>query len=297
MSSPIELGDLSFKPTSVDEDLLDLAFLEDLGSPALDITTSLLFTDSAPIMKARIMSKHPDPIIACGLPIVEALLQRFAPTCQIESAQPDGTLILPQTVLYTLTGPATSLLMLERIILNFLQHLCAIATLTFHYVAKIRHTQARVLDTRKTTPGFRHLEKYAVQCGGGVNHRMGLYDAVMIKDTHSDFLGGMTAALAKLPDDILQRCPVIVEIQTPEELSIVLDQAAHKVSRVLFDNMPPELMSLCVERCKDRLPTEASGNIDLNNISNVAKTGVDFISVGKITHSAGSVDLSMKSGE
>jgi nicotinate-nucleotide pyrophosphorylase (carboxylating) len=297
MSQDKEFGHLSFKPTAVDTELLNLAFLEDLGSPALDITTSLLLTDSAPIMKARILSKHPDPIISCGLPVVEALLQRFAPACHIESAQPDGTLILPQTTLYTLAGPAAGLLMLERIILNFLQHLCAISTLTFHYVAKIRHTQAQILDTRKTTPGFRHLEKYAVQCGGGANHRMGLYDAVMVKDTHSDFLGGMTAALAKLPDDILQRCPVIVEIQTPEELSIILEHAAHKVSRVLLDNMSPELMTLCAERCKDRLPTEASGNIDLENISDVAKTGVDFISVGKITHSAGSVDLSMKSGE
>jgi nicotinate-nucleotide pyrophosphorylase (carboxylating) len=214
--------------------------------------------------------------------------------CTLQSDYRDGQVIHPGATLLTLKGSAQTILMTERIVLNFLQRLCAIATLTSQYVEKIKHTSTRILDTRKTAPGFRHLEKYAVTCGGGVNHRMGLYDAMMIKDTHIDLLGGMSAALSKLPDTILQQCPVIVEVRTMEELEIVLESGLHKVTRVLLDNMSPALMSECAMLCRGRIATEASGNMNLDTIATVAECGVDFISVGKLTHSAGSVDLSMK---
>lgn len=283
----------SWELNAIDLQLIDLAFIEDLGVPYSDITTALLFPTLKENSRATIISKQPQPIMICGLPIIKAVLQKLG-DCKVQSDFSDGQILQPGATLLTLMGPAHILLMAERIILNFLQRLCAIATLTAHYVKKINHTAAKILDTRKTLPGFRHLEKYAVQCGGGVNHRMGLYDAIMIKDTHIDLLGGMAMALGGLPDDILQKFPVIVEVRTVAELTIVLQNGLHKVTRVLLDNMSSTLMSECVALCKGRVTTEASGNMNLETIATVAECGVDFISVGKLTHSAGNVDLSMK---
>lgn len=283
----------SWELNAIDLQLIDLAFIEDLGLPYCDQTTAILFPTIKENARAIIISKQPQPIVLCGLPIIKAILKKMG-DCTIQSDYNDGQMIQPGRTLLTLTGSAQAILMAERILLNFLQRLCAIATLTGQYVEKIKHTQARILDTRKTMPGFRHLEKYAVQCGGGVNHRMGLYDAIMIKDTHVDILGGMAAALTKLPDDILQKCPVIVEVRTLEELTVVLEQGLHKVTRVLLDNMSPALMTESVALCQGRMPTEASGNMALDTITIAAECGVDFISVGKLTHSAGCVDLSMK---
>ncbi len=283
----------SWELNAIDQQLIDLAFIEDLSLPYCDQTTALLF----PIVKenahAILISKQPQPIVLCGLPIIKAVLQKLG-DCTAQSDYRDGQLIQPGATLLTLTGSAQTILMAERIMLNFLQRLCAIATLTARYVEKIKHTKTQILDTRKTAPAFRHLEKYAVQCGGGVNHRMGLYDAMMIKDTHVDLLGGMAVALSKLPDEILQKCPVIVEVRTLDELTIVLEQGLHKVTRVLLDNMSLALMSECVMLCKGQVTTEASGNMSLDTIMTAAECGVDFISVGKLTHSAGNVDLSIK---
>lgn len=278
---------------AIDLQLIDLAFIEDLSASYTDLTTAILFPDQKENARAMIISKHTHPIVLCGLPIIKAILKKLG-HCTVQSDYHDGQIIQPGATLLTLTGSAQIILMAERIMLNFLQRLCAIATLTASYVEKIKHTHTQILDTRKTAPGFRHLEKYAVQCGGGVNHRMGLYDAMMIKDTHVDMLGGMKAALAQLPDAILQTCPVIVEVRTLEELTCVLEQGMHKVTRVLLDNMSPTLMKECVTLCKGCIPTEASGNIALDTITLAAECGVDFISVGKLTHSAGCVDLSMK---
>lgn len=289
MNTPLPTWQLN----QTDVQLIDLALLEDLGQPYCDKTTELLFPSSTKIARAIIISKHPQPIVICGLPLVTAILKKLG-DCEIKSAYGDGEVLQTGATLLTLTGSASALLMGERIILNFLQRLCAVATLTAHYVQKIRHTKTHILDTRKTLPGFRHLEKYAVQCGGGVNHRMGLYDAIMIKDTHIDLLGGMSAALASLPEDILQQVPVIVEVRTFDELKKVLEEGLHKVTRVLLDNMPLSLMTECVTLCQGQVPTEASGNMTLDTIIPTAECGVDFISVGKLTHSAGNVDLSMK---
>lgn len=278
----------------IDIQLIDMALTEDLGLPYNDVTTTVLFPQIKNNSKAKIISKHPYPIVICGLPIVKAVLKKIDENCEIQSDFADGNLLQPGETLLIATGPASALLMAERVVLNFLQRLCAIATLTAQFVKAISHTSTKILDTRKTTPGFRHLEKYAVHCGGGVNHRMGLYDAIMVKDTHIDLLGGMAMALKVLPETITQHFPVIVEVRTIDELMVVLEQGQHKVTRVLLDNMTPALMAECVSMCKGKNTTEASGNMTLENITAAAESGVDYISVGKITHSAGSVDLSMK---
>lgn len=274
----------------IDQQLIELAFAEDLGVPYFDATTQALFPEKTGISSAMIISKHPKTCTVSGLPVVEALLKQFE-NCELETNFQDGDRLDPGSVLMTLRGPAHFLLMSERTILNFLQRLCAIASLTAEFVDKIKHTTCQVLDTRKTLPGFRHLDKYAVHCGGGINHRMGLYDAIMVKDTHIDLLGGMQAALHALPSSSL---PIIIEVRSLEELSIVLEQAKQKVTRVLLDNMTIPLMKECVKLSKGILPTEASGSINLDNVAAIAETGVDFVSVGKLTHSAGNIDLSMK---
>jgi nicotinate-nucleotide pyrophosphorylase (carboxylating) len=288
-TSPWQLNQL-------DQQLIDIALAEDLGLPHQDLTTMTLFPDmSHDTANAKIISKQPEPIILCGLPIVRRILARLDERCEVKSVYHDGDTITPHATVLTLTGPAQSLLMAERMMLNFLQHLSAIATLTHRYVNKVRHTKTSILDTRKTLPGFRHLDKYAVHCGGGVNHRMGLYDAIMIKDTHVDLLGGLEKALDKLPENITTKHPVIVEIRSQQELLIVLEKGLHKVTRVLLDNMSLAQMRKCVTMCAGYLPTEASGNIHLDNAAAIAETGVNFISIGKLTHSAGNVDLSMRS--
>lgn len=291
-----------------DQQLIDLSLIEDLGEPFCDITTNTLFAEQDDILhkrneisktghnqfQARIISKHPHPIVLCGFIVVSTILKRFNQNCIVHSDYQDGQTISPGDTLFTLTAPAKTLLMAERTILNYLQRLCAIATLTASYVNAVKETNLKILDTRKTAPGMRHLEKYAVFCGGGVNHRMGLYDAIMIKDTHIDLLGGMLPALEKLSDHFVQKIPVIVEVRDKHELAIVLNHAKHKVTRVLLDNMSPQLMSECVAMCGNNIETEASGNIHLDNIKAVANSGVNYASIGKLTHSATVVDLSMK---
>lgn len=284
---------LTWQPNQIDMQLIDLALLEDLGKAYCDITTQYLFKVDK-VSRANIVSKHPEPIVICGLAILPHIFKKIDPQIVLFTTYQDGEIVLPNATLLTFEGLASSLLRIERVVLNYLQRLCAIATLTNDFVCAIKDTQTKILDTRKTQPGLRHLEKYAVQCGGGVNHRMGLYDAIMVKDTHSDILGNLESALDVLPEDILQKFPVIVEVRNMQELMVVLNNGLHKTSRILLDNMPPKLIEECVQRCARRIPTEASGNIDLDNVKTIAECGVDFISVGKLTHSAGIVDLSMK---
>ncbi len=283
----------SWELNDIDLRLIDLAFVEDLGYPYQDITTEQLFLNTKNSSKAKIISKHSDEIIICGLPILKSIIEKIDKDITLQSNYRDGMTLAQGQTLLTLQGSPHHLLMIERILLNFLQRLCAIATLTGKFVKKIAFSKAKILDTRKTIPGFRHLEKYAVFCGGGVNHRFGLYDAIMIKDTHSDFLGGMTNALNQLPDNILEKYPVIVEVRNIDELDIALKHK-YKITRVLLDNMKPDRIKTCLTHLRGQLPTESSGNVDLENIQAIAETGVNFISVGKITHSAGNVDLSMK---
>ena len=284
----------------LETDLIRLAFQEDFGPLFSDPTTMLLCSDSSSYMRAHIVSKEVKPIIFCGQKVIDQLIAQLAlmltnrqyPLSVISHVH-DGESVSQGTTCATLHGSALFILMLERTLLNFLQRLCAIATRTQQFVKRISHTKAIILDTRKTSPGFRSFEKYAVRSGGGANHRMGLYDALMIKDTHTDQLGGMASVISRLPLLTPNALPVIVEVRSNEELDIVLKEGQGKVTRVLFDNLSISQLKEGVSRCYGVFQTEASGNVDLNRVASIAETGVDFISVGQLTHSAGSVDLSM----
>jgi nicotinate-nucleotide pyrophosphorylase (carboxylating) len=288
-----------FQPHTIDHQLIQLALQEDLGLPYCDATTQCLFTETV-ISEAHIVSKHPTESILCGSALVPVIFEAFVTAInakeKIELVQyyQDGDLIPSQSRILTLKAPANYLLMLERTFLNFLRHLSGIATLTQTFVKKIQHTSCQILDTRKTTPGFRHLEKYAVQCGGGVNHRQGLYDAIMIKDTHADMIGGMKKALEKLPSE--KKIPVIIEVRDAQELELALT-FKHKIDRILLDNIRGPELAKYVKLCHaEGVLAEASGNLMLENIVEVAESGIDFASVGALTHSAMQIDLSMKIG-
>ncbi len=283
---------VSMDALQIDDTLIELALAEDMGAPYFDAASALVFSDSKTSGATQLISKHAGPIIIAGLPLVPRIFAKFSQAITVEMYRQDGDTIMPGDVVMRMSGDTQTLMMAERVILNFLQRLSAIATKTASLVELIKHTPAHILDTRKTTPGWRHLEKYAVQCGGGMNHRMGLYDAMMLKDTHIDLLGGMTATLSYLPEN--NDLPVIVEVRNEEELRIILEQATAKVTRVLLDNMSLASLKACVDKCRGCMPTEASGGITADTIVAIAETGVDYISVGCITHSAGSVDLSIK---
>ncbi len=275
--------------------LIDLALQEDLGQPFQDITSMTLWqTDTASDATAIVISKQQQPLIFCGSALISHVIERFEQPYQLESYFNDGDRVMPGETLFSLTAQSHVLMMVERTLLNFLQQLMAIATLTRQFVDKISHTEAKILDTRKTIPGWRHLAKYAVRCGGGVNHRMGLYDALMIKDNHIDALGGMVEAIKKLPEDICQKYPVIVEVRNNAEVELAIQYGQGKISRLLLDNMNPQQLKVCVEHCRGIFPTEASGGVNLNTVVAIAESGVDFISVGQLTHSAAAVDLSMQ---
>ncbi len=292
-----------FRLNHIDSALIQLAFQEDFGMHYPDPTSQALFQkDYQEQVSARIISKHASPILFCGAPIIRGLIGQFVETHAKREAASiqalfhvhDGERVLPGATCVELSGPAVMLMMLERTILNFLQRLSAIATLTQQFVKRVSHTGAQILDTRKTTPGMRHLAKYAVLCGGGVNHRMGLYDAMMIKDTHVDLMGGMKKVMTALSIRPMPQLPIIVEVRTITELEMVLSYDSVQVERILLDNMTCNEMKKCVSICQGRIATEASGNVTLNNVSSIAETGVDFISAGCLTHSAGNIDLSMK---
>lgn len=277
-----------------DEALLDLALKEDMGEPYYDATTAQVLSDRVRAQSHRvtIISKHATPVVVSGECVMHALMQRLTPDFSITMQVPDGDTVAQGGVICTLLANAGSVLMAERTLLNFLRHLCAVATLTRQFVEAVAGTALKILDTRKTMPGLRHLEKYAVHCGGGVNHRMGLYDAIMIKNNHVDLMGGMVSTLAALPAD--GKLPVIVEVRSLAELQCVLEHALSKVDRVLLDNMNVSQLKECVKLCAGRIETEASGNLNLETIRAVADTGVDYASVGALTHSAGNVDLSLR---
>lgn len=290
MSSILSLGLIS----AADRALIKLALQEDLSMPFQDVTTANLFKDQTTIGRVKIISKHPEPIVMCGLPVVQTLLESFTSHFVLRHIAAEGATVNTGEVLLRIEAPAYVLLMAERTILNFLQRLCAVATLTAKFVQAVQGTALKILDTRKTTPGMRHLEKYAVTCGGGVNHRMGLYDAIMVKDTHSALLGGIDKVLAALDEQLKEKYPVIIEVTSKQELEQVLKMGRNKVTRVLLDNMSLSELTACAALCKGIFQTEASGNISLENVYAIAQTGVDFASIGKLTHSAGSVDLSMQ---
>ena len=276
--------------------IIRMAMEEDLGHG--DITTDLLFKDDARA-KATIVSR--EEIVVSGLPVVQEILRQYDEKLKMTPHFRDGQSAHVGNKLATLEGPLRSMLSVERVMLNFLQRLSGIATTTNRYVRAVKGTKAKIYDTRKTLPGWRLLEKYAVRCGGGHNHRLGLYDGILIKDNHLVELG--------------RNCPVklrriIEEARTIRGLKFVaveVDHVDHQLNHVLkipgidivlLDNMGQWQLKHAVEMrdemCKDGMPLlEASGNINLNNVAEIAQCGVDRIAVGAITHSADAADIGL----
>ena len=208
----------------------------------------------------------------------------------------DGDSIQEGTIAFRVEGPQASLLSAERLVLNCLQRMSGIATLTHKVQQLIAHTNCRVLDTRKTTPNFRIAEKWAVQIGGGENHRMGLYDMIMLKDNHIDYAGGVAQAIEKTLAYLKRQSknlPIVVETRTIEEVVACLAYQG-RIARILLDNMSTDRLSEALELIDGRIPTEASGGINLRNVVSIAETGVDYVSMGSIIYSAEVLDMSLK---
>lgn len=270
------------------ETLIDLALQEDLAHKG-DITSQAIFAQNTTIC-GQIVAK--DDGVLAGLSIVELVYNKIDHAVQVWLHMQDGDHVQPGNLIADVSGPAASVLSGERIALNFLQRLSGIASLTARFVQAAAGTKAVILDTRKTTPGWRALEKYAVRAGGGRNHRMGLYDMVMIKDNHIDAAGSITTAVEAVRRSSIARGLLIeVEVRTLDELREALPLG---VDRILLDNMSLDDMRVAVALTAGRTPLEASGNMSLGRVAAVAATGVDYISVGALTHSAPALDLSMK---
>lgn len=236
-----------------------------------------------------------DDGVLAGIELAQEIFRHVDEKLAIEVFKPDGTFVYRGDVAFRVSGPARSILTSERLVLNCLQRMSAIATKTRRYKDLISGTRAQLLDTRKTTPNFRIPEKWAVAIGGGVNHRMGLYDMIMLKDNHIDMAGGISAAINRTKDylrAINKTLPIEVETRNLEEVQEVLDNGG--VDFILLDNMQPEMLKAAVELIGDRCKTEASGGINEKTIRAVAESGVDYISVGELTHAVKSLDLSLK---
>ncbi|HRD52313.1 MAG TPA: carboxylating nicotinate-nucleotide diphosphorylase [Flavobacteriales bacterium] len=272
------------------DDLISRALAEDIG--AGDHTTLATIPEDAK-GSARLLVKQPG--ILAGMELASAIAHRFDDRLHLRPYLMDGAQVAPGDVAFHLIGPQRSILTVERVVLNFMQRLSGIATLTQKYVGAVEGTGCIILDTRKTTPGLRALEKWAVQLGGGQNHRHGLYDMIMIKDNHHDMLGGIPQAIAAVRaylDRMQLDLKIEVEVRGLDELELVLRTGG--VDRVMLDNFTPVVLRKAVDLISGRFETEASGGITLETVRAYAETGVDFISVGALTHSAPSLDLSLK---
>jgi nicotinate-nucleotide pyrophosphorylase (carboxylating) len=232
--------------------------------------------------------------IVAGLPVAQEVYRQLDPEVDFQALVEDGDRVGAGDLIAAATGAFGSLLVAERTALNFLQRLSGIATLTARYVEEVRGTGARIVDTRKTTPGWRGIEKAAVRAGGGRNHRKGLFDAYLVKENHISAAGGIAEALVAVARANREGLPVEIEVRSLAELDLALE-SPHPPDRVLLDNFTPEALAEAVRGARERRPgalLEASGNVDLSAVRGIAETGVDWISVGALTHSAPALDLS-----
>lgn len=265
------------------------ALAEDIGRG--DVTTL------ATVPKAQVFSavmRAREPLVAAGLEFADTAFRRLSSSAKVKHLVHDGTHVARGANLLRISGPARALLTAERVALNFVQRLSGIATLTAQFVAAVKGTRAQILDTRKTTPGWRRFEKYAVHCGGGRNHRLGLFDQVLIKDNHlaalRDAPSGAVAAAVQLSRKQYPKLKVEVEADTPGQVEQAILAGA---DIILLDNMRLEELRQTVKLAKGHAKTEASGGVNLQNVRAIAATGVDFISVGALTHSAPAVDIGL----
>lgn len=281
------------------EQLLWLALTEDMGPDRVDVTSAVTIPAHQQGAGELVFR---EPGILCGMVVINAVLACYDSCLLLEAKADDGASITTGTSVALLRGPLRSLLAAERVMLNFLQRLSAIATLTARYVKAVADTQAQICDTRKTTPGWRGLEKYAVRCGGGQNHRQGLYDAVLIKDNHLAALGArnlreaLQRAVALIEQQPQGVAFVEVEVDSLEQIRTVLE--VDGIDMILLDNMTPEQMTEAVHLRdasgrKDQVQLEASGQITLETVARIAQTGVERISVGALTHSVSNLDIGL----
>jgi len=268
------------------EVLFDLAYAEDIGDG--DITTNNLVSPNTS-KKAVLVTKEEG--VVAGLPVAEMVFKKFDPEIIWDVKIPDGSKVKPGDILVEFTGNYRALLTGERKALNFLQRLSGIATYANKCMKEIEGHNVEILDTRKTLPGYRHLDKYAVRMGGASNHRFGLYDMVMIKDNHIQVAGGIKEAVEAIRSKIPKSIKIEVETKNLEEVQEALDA---DVDIIMLDNMRSKLMKEAVELINGRAKIEASGNMTLKRIRKVASTGVNYISIGALTHSVKALDISQR---
>ena len=282
---------VEYKPY-VDE-LIELAIKEDIGDGD---HTSLCCIPAEEQGRMRLLCKQEG--VLAGVEIAEIVLKRLDPEMKFEQLLADGTQVKPGDVAFYVSGRLRSLLQAERILLNIMQRMSGVATQTAFYVKHLEGLHTKVLDTRKTTPGMRVLDKMAVKIGGGENHRIGLFDMILLKDNHIDFAGGIRQAIEGAKKYLAERgknIPIECEVRSLEDIDEVF--AAGGVDRIMFDNFTPEMTRKAVEKVAGRCETESSGGITLETMRAYAECGVDFISVGALTHQIRSLDMSLKACE
>lgn len=280
-----------YKPY-VDE-LIELAIKEDIGDGD---HTSLCCIPAEEQGRMRLLCKQEG--VLAGVEVAELVLKRLDPTMKFEQLLADGTRVKAGDVAFYVSGRLRSLLQAERILLNIMQRMSGVATQTAYYVQHLEGLHTKVLDTRKTTPGMRVLDKMAVKIGGGENHRIGLFDMILLKDNHIDFAGGIRQAIEGAKRYLVEhnkQLPIECEVRSLEDIDEVF--AAGGVDRIMFDNFTPEMTRKAVEKVAGRCETESSGGITLETMRAYAECGVDFISVGALTHQIRSLDMSLKACE
>lgn len=277
----------------LEDKLIELAFAEDIGDG--DHTTLCCIPEDA-MGKSHLLIKE-DGILA-GVELAKKVFAKFDPTMQVEVLINDGAHVKVGDIVMVVTGKVRSLLQTERLMLNIMQRMSGIATMTNKYVELLKGTKTRVLDTRKTTPGLRMLEKQAVKIGGGTNHRIGLFDMILLKDNHIDFAGGIANAIDRCHNYLKEKnldLKIEIEVRNFDELQQVLDKGG--VNRIMLDNFSVADTKKAVDIIAGRYETESSGGITFNTIRGYAEQGVDFISVGALTHSVKGLDMSFKACE
>ncbi|MDH4129165.1 MAG: carboxylating nicotinate-nucleotide diphosphorylase [Spirochaetota bacterium] len=268
-------------------EIIELALREDLGT-LRDITSRSIFSKES-ISKAIIIAKEAGIIV--GMDVVREVFHYINSDLRVDAFAEDGDYVTAQTELFVIEGSTISILEGERVALNILGHLSGIATTVKEYVKIIEGTGVKILDTRKTLPGLRALEKYAVLMGGGINHRMGLYDMILIKDNHIEAVGGITNAVNKVRESYSNDFFIEVEVRNIKEVD---DAMKCSVDRILLDNMSLDAMREAVKLVNGKISLEASGNVNIKNVRDIAETGVNFISIGAITLSSRALDVSLK---
>lgn len=275
------------------DELIDLCIKEDIGDGD---HTSLACIPADEHGRMRLLCKQ-EGVIA-GIEVAQKVLQRLDPRMQFEQVLSDGDRVAPGDVAFYVSGRLRSLLQAERILLNIMQRMSGVATQTAAYVRQLEGLNTKVLDTRKTTPGMRVLDKMAVKIGGGENHRMGLFDMILLKDNHIDFAGGIRPAIERVRaylEEKGKKLPIECEVRTLEDIDEVF--AAGGVDRIMFDNFTPAMTREAVRKVAGRCETESSGGITFDTLRDYAECGVDFISVGALTHQIKSLDMSLKACE